>query len=104
MLTGKGRLPLRSNWCRDIKSLYQPIIPESTSVISTIVADFMLGRNTAVTLKWWDGEAWVEPTFYQKLLNPNPAHWATGTPTSLSEAVNRLAAAVFTLSADTPIP
>lgn len=103
MLTGKGRLPLRSSWCSSVSLLYQPIISGSSADIKTAVTDFALGRNTAVNLKWWNGESWEYPVFYQKLLNPNPTHWAT-TPATLSEAVNRLAAAVYTLSASTPIP
>lgn len=104
MLTGKGRLPLRSGWCSDIKLLYQSIIPGSSSDIKTAIVDFSLGRNTTVTLKWWNGEAWVEPTFYQKLLGIQEEKWATPSPATLSEAINRIASLIYTLNSDTPIP
>jgi len=73
-LIGKGRLPLRSNWGSDIRSLYQPIIPGSTNILALANTSFMLGRNTSVNIKWWSGEAWVYPPFLQKfLLNEAPA-------------------------------
>ena len=56
------------------------------------------------TLRMRIQDQWVEPTVFQKLLNPNSAHWAISSPATLSEAVNRLAAAVFASSGDTPIP
>lgn len=74
MLTGKGRLPLRSSWGSNIRSLYQPIIPGSTNIIALAITSFMLGRNTSVNIKWWSGDAWVYPPFLQKfLLNEAPS-------------------------------
>lgn len=72
-LTGKGRLPLKSSWCRDVRSLYQPIIPGSTNIVALATTSFALGRNTNVNIKWWSGDAWVYPPFLQKfLLNEAP--------------------------------
>lgn len=91
-LLGQGRLPLRTTWTRSINDLYKPIIPGSTDVVSQSVKDYVLGRQTEMDLRHWDGEQWVYPTFFQKLVNRVDDRWPNAVkPDTLSEAVNEMA-------------
>lgn len=91
-LLGQGRLPLRTTWTRAINDLYKPIIPEATDVVSTAIKDYVLGRQTEMDLRYWDGTQWVYPTYFQKLVNRVDDRWPNPTkPDTLSDAVNEMA-------------
>lgn len=91
-LLGQGRMPLRTTWTRAINDLYKPIIPEATDVVSAAIKDYVLGRQTEMDLRHWDGERWVYPTFFQKLVDRVDDRWPNVVkPDTLSDAVNEMA-------------